>query len=67
MLISNRHEWNNCFIKHQTLDFVYVEVLDVNLCKHRDCIVLSTVSNAEFHGQFPYLDKLPVQDIKSIP
>ena len=25
-LISNKREWNNCFIKYQTLDFVYVKV-----------------------------------------
>ena len=44
------------FIKFQTLDFVYVEVLNVNPCKQRDCLLLSTVSKAEFCGQFPYLD-----------
>ena len=27
-LISNKREWNS-FIKYQTLDFVYVEVLNV--------------------------------------
>ena len=54
--------WNNCFIKYQTLDFVYAEVLNVNPCKQDDCILLLTVSKAEFRGQFPYLDKL--QDIR---
>ena len=34
-------------------------------CKHRDCILLLTVSKAEFRGQFSYLDKL--QDIGFIP
>ena len=57
-LVSNKHEWNNCFIKYKTLDFVYVEVLNVNPCKHRDCILLLAVSNAECRGQFAYLDKL---------
>ena len=47
-LISNKREWNNCFIKYQTLDFVYVEVKSVNPCKLRDCILLLTVSIAEF-------------------
>ena len=65
-LISNKREWNNYFIKYQTLDFVYVEVFkNVNTCKHSDCILLLTVSKAEFCGQFPYLDKL--QDIRFIP
>ena len=63
--ISNKREWNNCFIKYQTLNFVYVEVLIVNPCKHRFCILLSIVSKAEFRGQFPYLDKL--QDIEFTP
>ena len=45
----------------QTLDFVYVEVLNINLCKHCKCILLFTVLKAEFRGQSPYLDKL--QDI----
>ena len=26
-LISNKREWNNCLIKYQTLDFVYIGVL----------------------------------------
>ena len=56
---GNKREWNNCFIKYQTLDLVYVEVSNVDPCKHRDsCILLCTVSKAEFRGQFPYLDKL---------
>ena len=49
-------------LKYQTLDFAYVEVLNVNLCKHHNCILLLTVSNTEFHGQFPYLGKQ--QDIR---
>ena len=31
-------QWHNCFIRAQTLDCVYGEVLNVNPCKHRDCI-----------------------------
>ena len=46
--------------KHLTL-FINVEVSHVNPCKHRDSMLLLTVSKAEFRGQFPYLDKL--QDI----
>ena len=53
------------FVKYQTLDFVYVEVLNVNPCKQRDSILLLTVSKAEFRGQFPYLEKL--QDIVGLP
>ena len=30
----------------------------MNSCKHRDCILLLTVSKTEFRGQFSYLDKL---------
>ena len=48
----------NCFIKYQTLDFVYVEVLNVNPLKLRDCVLSLMDSKAEFRGQFPYLDKL---------
>ena len=40
---------------------VYVEVINVDLCKHPECILLLTVSKAESYGQFPYFDKL--QDI----
>ena len=41
-----------------TLDLVYVEVLNVNPCKHRDCldIIIIDCSKTEFRGQFPYLD-----------
>ena len=41
-------EWNNCFIKilYQTFDFVYVEVLSIDPCKHCDCILLLTASKA---------------------
>ena len=35
-----------------TLGIVYVDVLNVNPCKHRDCMLLLTVSKAEFFGQF---------------
>ena len=64
MLISNQREWNNCFVKYETLGFVYVEVLNVDPCKHRDCILLLAVSKAAFRGQFPYLDKLcRIQDL----
>ena len=63
---GNKREWNKCFNKYQTLDFVYVEVLNVNPYKHRECKLLLTVSKAEqFRGQFPYLDK--VQHIGFIP
>ena len=60
-LISNKRECDNCAIKYQTLDFVYVEGLKSQSCKHRDRILLLAFSKAEFRGQFPYLDKL--QDI----
>ena len=53
-LISCKRGWNNCSNKYQALDFVYVEVLNVNPCKHRNSVLLLTVSRA----QFPYLDKL---------
>ena len=42
--------------KHLQFDFVYVEDLNVNPFKHRDCILLPTVSKAEFCDMFPYLD-----------
>ena len=64
-LISNQREWSNCFIKNQTLVFVYVEVSNVNPCKHCHCTLLLTVSKAEFRDQLPCLDKL--QDIGFIP
>ena len=44
--------------------FTNVEVFMSNLCKHRNCIQLLTVSKADFRCQFPYLDKL--QDIYRI-
>ena len=64
-LVSNKREWNICFIKYQTLDFVYIEISNVNPYKHHDCVLLLTISEAKFRGQFPYLDKL--QDIGFIP
>ena len=49
-----------------TKHLTFYVVLNVNPCKHHDCILLLlTVSKAEFRGQFPYLDKL--QDIGFIP
>ena len=42
-----------------------LKFLNVLLCKHRDCILILTVSGAEFRGQFPYLDNL--QHIRFIP
>ena len=47
--------------KPLTLFMFIVEVLNVNPSKHRDCVLLLTVSKIEFRGQYPYLDKL--QDI----
>ena len=46
--------------KYQTLDRFLMYP-----CKHRDCMLLLTVSKAEFRSQFPYLDKL--QNIGFIP
>ena len=43
-LISNKRKWDNCFIKYQTLDVVYVEVLSVNPCKYLESIVSRSVS-----------------------
>ena len=63
--ISNKRAWNNCFIKYQILNFIYVEIINVNPCKDCDCILLKTASKAEFRGQFQYLDKL--QDIWFMP
>ena len=64
-LMFNKRGWNSCFIKYQTLASVYGEVLNCNPFIDRDCILLLTVSKADFCSQFLYLDKL--QNIEFIP
>ena len=60
-LISNKREWNNCFIKYQTLDknisnFIFFRLeFSANLGGNFPWQIC----------QFPYLDKL--QDIGFIP
>ena len=47
-LVSNKRERNNCLIKYQTLDFVYVEVLNVNLWKHCDSVLFKVLTGHFF-------------------